>query len=408
LLLSVLAGRGSGLDHRSFDVYCAMAEFNWNDWFGKVKVRLREFAERNFTVEPDGSGSSQTLEYRSFFFSFPRPTDVFLLDASGITSTRKEDDYGTVLRYDFSNQEPRTVKFHGCVHPNDLSNRNDLLERFGLDEQSARAVADLSLVLDWDNPRVTHVVPFDARTHIEEYSVELCTWMLDVPPELNESLRDADAWQPHKLPSDDVLPADLLLRPHPISRMFSHGDENAELERLQETVAHIQLLPSVPEQVKRVFGWAKRLYIFGHFEYGFFTIAAHYAYSAVEAALYHRWGQELPNPTILVHGTECLTLGSTGHGAISNLCEMRGWDERKLRVNGRKFPWNSGMVLIHLRELGIINDWQKKRFALKLKIRNSYSHMESSPLISPDSGALERAADDINNLFSSPVRKSEA
>ena len=87
-----------------------------------------------------------------------------------------------------------------------------------------------------------------------------------------------------------------------------------------------------PENVMRVFHWAKRLYVFGLFEYGFFTVSCHYAYLAVESAVYNRWNAALPMPTVLQCGIDSMTVPTPGRGNISLICKTKGWKERQVKV----------------------------------------------------------------------------
>jgi len=151
-----------------------------------------------------------------------------------------------------------------------------------------------------------------------------------------------------------------------------------------------------------VLQWAKRLYIFGLFEYGFFTIANHYAYLAVESAVYHRWNLALPRPTTLQHGSETLSLPQTGRGTIKLICLQRGWKRRKVKVNGRPYPDTVAPALDQLHEDRIINDWQFGRLKnVWMELRNSHSHLEFAPITGPTLDTIEKATELINTLFDS-------
>ncbi|MDP3041837.1 MAG: hypothetical protein Q8N62_03780 [Candidatus Omnitrophota bacterium] len=57
------------------------------------------------------------------------------------------------------------------------------------------------------------------------------------------------------------------------------------LESLNNEVEGIILREEVPDQVKEVFDISKKLFVLSYFKYRLFTVAAHYGFLAMEAAL---------------------------------------------------------------------------------------------------------------------------
>jgi len=144
----------------------------------------------------------------------------------------------------------------------------------------------------------------------------------------------------------------------------------------------IQLIPQVPEPVREVISRAKKLYLFGHFEYSLFTVASHYAYAAVESAIFHRWNVNLPAKLHLEHRkkslpTKSATVDRIGWNRIRAYCDSQGWSIFNLLVNGKPFPTSAAKIVERLREEGTINDWQLwrlKEVYLKLADLLSPSH----------------------------------
>jgi len=161
----------------------------------------------------------------------------------------------------------------------------------------------------------------------------------------------------------------------------------------------LQLIDRVPAEVSRIFKTAKKLYLFGLFEYEFFTVSHHYAYLAIEAAVYHRWSQTQSKPFVLTHGQDQMTVHNAGRGSIAHFCESKKWKKRNVKINGKPFPFTMPTLLARLREGGIITDYQHYQLKTKLKLRNIHSHLEFGPLEMPDTGVLERVAEAINVLF---------
>ena len=91
------------------------------------------------------------------------------------------------------------------------------------------------------------------------------------------------------LSPDPILSREDLLTIHSLTRGFVRLDtgQPPSFEDVQQLLSTILLIPLVPEDVRRTFGLAKRLFVFAHFEYGFFTVSQHYSYLALEAAVMH-------------------------------------------------------------------------------------------------------------------------
>ena len=220
-------------------------------------------------------------------------------------------------------------------------------------------------------------------------------------------LAEPDFNAKYGLRSDPVLSPEELLRIN-----FSTGIPSSDLLRrftlqeLQENVAEIQPIPQVPGSVREVIRRAKELYIYGFFEYAFFTVAAHYVYAALEAALKARWGTSLSRPIKLTHTRhgvkEEAEIDRTGYAAIEWYCETHGWRTNRLLVNGRPFPRTSTMLLNWLQEDRVITDYQRAMFEKAyLPLRNSHSHMEQCSTWMPSAGPIRRAVEQINILFDS-------
>ena len=109
-----------------------------------------------------------------------------------------------------------------------------------------------------------------------------------------------------------------VLSPDFLSSMLVRVDTGLmpSLNDVQNAIAQILLIPQVPESVTGTFRIAKRLYLFGRFEYGFYTVSQHYAFLAMEAAILCRWTVSLPNPvTVQFNG---LTQQMTKRRMLSN------------------------------------------------------------------------------------------
>jgi hypothetical protein len=376
---------------------------DWEHFFCSVADHLRALACKSCPLEADGSGSDVYVSLHRLFDAFPFPVDVLLLDTNGIESNIKEGDLAALIRYDFSRPNTLAVKVHGIIPLADLSSNVELVQSLvELDEGSLETLRELRLRFVRDYPCSVDVVPYDPLSNSARYAADLITH-LDPPREFLELFsKRLDLNAKYNLQPDIVLGEAELLRICNTNRGFFSPDRATAIREIQESVAHIQLIPHVPEPVLRVFQWAKRLYIFGLFEYGVFTVSCHYAYLAVESAIYHRWNASLPSPTVLQHGSDSMTVPKTGRGNIGLICQTKGWKERRVKVNGRPYPWKVELALEQLQQDKIITVWQLKRLRdVWMKLRNSHSHLEFASITGPSAATLESAGELINTLFDS-------
>ncbi|HEY2915282.1 MAG TPA: hypothetical protein VGK21_18100 [Candidatus Angelobacter sp.] len=376
---------------------------DWELFLKDVADRLKILASQQWPLEADGSGSDAYVSRHRLFNSFPLAIDVLLLDTTGIQSSRKEGDTAVLIRYDFSRLNTISVKMHGVVRLADLKPHADLLKSLtNVDDDGLELLRELRLRSTQFFPYYVDIVPYDPRLAPGKYAVDLLTFfdpqgefweLFSVQPDFNVK---------YDLNPDPVLDEAELLKIDRINVGFFSRDRTESIREIQEGIAHIKLTPKVPENVTRVFQWAKRLYVFGLFEYGFFTVSCHYAYLAVESAVYNRWNASLPAPTVLQCGFDSMTVPTAGRGNISLICKTKGWKERQVKVNGRPYPWKVELAIEQLQEDGVITMWHQKRLRdVWMKLRNTYSHLEFASITGPRAGTLERTAEVINILFDS-------
>lgn len=231
----------------------------------------------------------------------------------------------------------------------------------------------------------------------------------------------------YNLKRDTILPFSKVVSNDEITASFvkiENGQSSAlTLEDFQNNVADIQLIPTVPETVKRVFKCAKDLYIFGYFKHEFFTISEHYAYLALESAIKNKYNEWLGSKAILTNEMgESIEMVSPTYRKIEEFCYMdrkkwnshkifvnsyrnycfidkKNWKRNKITVNEDKFPYDMNRLLNWLVGKNIINKWDKKMFNHAKNLRNFLSHLEFAPILHPSARALELVAQDINKLY---------
>jgi double-stranded uracil-DNA glycosylase len=203
----------------------------------------------------------------------------------------------------------------------------------------------------------------------------------------------------------DVLSSDSL------SSLFPRVDTGLmlSLTDVQVILAPILLIPQVPESVKRTFRIAKRLHLFGRFEYEFYSVSQHYALVAIEAAILSRWTASLPNPVTVQAKYFNQQMSVPSHSQLAELYWMK--DGRSLLVDGLPFPNSPTKVLKRLRDCGIIDRMTEERISAAIGLRNDMSHHESATVLPPTTSALSVTAELINTLFDSlpaiPQKRNE-
>jgi hypothetical protein len=386
------------------------ASTDWKKIFEKLARQMRKEFSRRFPFKDDGDVSPELLSIRDGIHAFPLPVHVLRLDMRGAKNQFSEADTWTIVRYDISQKNTNQPQFHGAIAINDIANHYSLLETVFDIPEPAKLFKDLRPTSIWDlgtDTFLTEVVPYDIENRLAQYAEEFHRFLVD-----NLSLffrqkfsRVINFNEKYGLVPDPILDPSRRLQVHPITSMFVKLSDGTPLtlEERQEEVASAQLIPQVPESVQRTFSLAKSLYVFGHFEYGFFTVAEHYAYLALEAAVHCRWAMMLSKPAKLTFG-DAIDIPNPSYWGVSR--HLRSIPRKPL-LNGEPFPQSTPEVLQALLKKQIITKWELSRLQIGIYLRNSLSHLEFAPVHSPDSSTLYWVADLINQMFDS-VAKSQS
>lgn len=207
------------------------------------------------------------------------------------------------------------------------------------------------------------------------------------------------------LTPEPILDDAAVLSPEPLSSLFVRVDTGTipSFQDVQSVLSSILLIPQVPAPVTRTFQIAKRLYLFGRFEYGFYTASQHYAFLATEAAIFSRWTASLPNPVNVEGKNFSQQMSSPSHSQLAELFYTK--DGRSLTVDGLPFPNSLTKVLKTLRDGSVIDERTEKRLTAVIGLRNDLSHHESATVLPPSTASLSTAAELINTLFDSLYSK---
>ena len=337
----------------------------FSEFFENVK---EEFRKLTGFKEADELSSGE-LAFRDAIRSLPCPVSVvrLIIDVKKYKEA-KNNAYHLII-YDFSNFGESSVEYCGKIDLDEIEKYIELLKDFNLDQQKIKELKSFKLA-GYGDPECWFwiwIIPYDILEKPEEYARDFMHsfWITFGHKILQKFERRINYNSKYGLKSDPVLPLSELLKKDKIFSSFVKVDKSGEpreitIEDLQRSVCGIQLIPNVPEGVKKVFNAAKRLHIFGYFEYYFFTISQHYAFLALESALRNRCS------------------------------EIYGKPKKFIRLD---------VIIKKLVEKGIIPKGEVKIYDAGRYLRNSLSHLTNPSVMTPSSTLLERVAYQINQIY---------
>lgn len=366
-------------------------EEKWRTFFTEVFKEVSKNAFRQYPVEEDGSGSPSTLAIRRAFDKFVCPLTIAEVTVS--------DKVCEVIKYELSRIGERSLNYLGVVDSVQKERlRQVLVEQFNLDDKWFEQFFEDFGIIAWSDEELnlSQVKCYDIRNNISVFAFEL---YMDIFTLMGKRFFERFSESKNyntifNLESDIILPIEKLTKKDRIVEMMP----DVNIEYLQEQVCHLQLIPSVPEHVKRVLDHSKKLFVFGFFYYGFFTISMHYAYLALESAVRNRYNQSLGDRAILESSKESIELPPSWW-RINKTCREMGFNRRKMKVNGVEFPFNNRKLVDWLVKEGLITMWEKKRYNVAIDRRNTLSHLEFASIYAPNSSILESITERINKLF---------
>jgi hypothetical protein len=392
---------------------------NWTETFSVVARCLREEFDRQYPIADEGDVSPNTIALRDAFYSFPVSTDVLLIDASTVQvappprlflDTQKDaGPIWTLVAHHLGDTSKKQAKFYGTRTLTNLNNYLPLLaESFGLDHESYRdSIGNLRFTgcWAWDSSEIVDFVPFDIRERPTDYGRYLAQnlFISHTDGLIGQFKKEIDFNSLYDLVRDPILPLEEWAKMDTTTALFVKLKDGNPLsfEERQSAVCDIQLIPTVPQDVRLTFRRAKDAYVFGYFRYDFFTVAVHYASLALEAAIKARWSAALPQVVTLACGAKKTEMHFPSHTKIFEFCMKERWKRETILVAGRPFPFSSRMLLDWLVSEKIVTKWERKGLTIGLNMRNTLSHVEHSSTDSPSSDKLRFAAKLINKLFHS-------
>lgn len=368
----------------------------------KLARRLKALFRKNNPIVHEDEVPPEVLAFRDFIGSFPHPIRVLMVrpEPSQIDS---HSEAFTLIRMDVCDTSTNSAAYFSALSVSEIHDHvPEIQSTFGIANTDLLTDLKPFSFINRESKYFGHFVPYSVSEHLDEFAAQLFGFFGDQYWGYIQARyrKEADYNERFDLQPDPILSSDELLRPHPFSVSMVHADGNSlSIEEWQEHVANMQLIPFVPEDVKSTFEVAKRLYVFGYFEWRFFTISQHYAYLALEAAVHARWSRTLPEKVLVEFGNGVKTqFPRTTHKQFYDHWKV----DRKLKINGESFPDSMNDLLRSLLRKKIIKKWQFDRIQTMIDLRNELSHLEQATVIPPNAGAIRFAAELINSMFDDP------
>lgn len=381
--------------------------------FAGVKQKFRTTCPTELDMSAVAPGNAGLWEIIN---ALPCPVKILDLKVNLSKFPHAKNDVCQLTRYDFSMFNDDSVDYVGEV---------DLLDIAGLEraltmilnvkaEDSTSLAEELSqefkIVGFWQDHFYYQITFYDIRKNLDNFIDDLLVLFQApfLPETVFERFRRKEAdfnvlfhLHPDKIRTvaEEVQTAKKRLYPQ------------TTFEQLQTSVADIQLIPEVPEDVQRVFRAAKDLHLFGFFRYHFFTISQHYAFLALESAIKNRYTQSLKGKAILRNKVgETFNMSTPTHQDIADYCRREStkpktqrkkpaWKAQTLQVNGEPFPDSTKKLLEWLVNHRVITKGEQSQYDTGIHLRNSLSHLEKAVIFPPSPTVLRRTAYNINKLF---------
>lgn len=337
----------------------------FSGFFENVKKELR----KSISFKEADELSSAELAFRDAINSLPCPVSIVRLIIDVKKYIEAKNNVYHLIAYDFSNFGESKINYYGEFNLDEIEKNIELLKDFDLDWQKMRELKSFKIG-GYGDPECWYwvwIIPYDILKKLREYVRDFIEsfGIIFGHKILQKFGRRIDYNSKYGLKSDHVLLLSKLLRKDKRFNSFIKIDKYGKrheitIEDLQKSICSIQLIPNVPKEVKKVFNAAKRLHIFGYFEYYFFTISQHYAFLALESALRNRYS------------------------------DIYGRPKNFVRLNE---------IIKKLVEKEIIPKGEAKIYDAGRYLRNALSHLEKASIMTPNSGILEKIAYQINQIY---------
>jgi hypothetical protein len=382
----------------------------WANFFNEFFKEVRKMILEQYRVEEDESGPPEIMAIRKVADNFPCPVRIAEIKIDIEKHKHIKDEICQIIRYDFSELgvQGEFVEYCGFADAKDSEKLKKLLvEKFDLTFSFEDFHKDFRMT-GWSDDETTFFTQFpcyDIRKDLRRYVWDFYILGFDtfLGGKIRQEYGKGINWKSKfNLNADQILPMSEIIKMDKTLSAFFPFSEGQNIEELQKEICNIQLIQTVPEGIQKIFRNAKDLFIYGYFRYNFFTTAQHYAYLALESAIKNKYYQSFSKENILENNKgETVKIGNVDHKTVMDICRLKGWKRRQLKINGEKFLFSIDNLLDWLVDKKIITKWERKQCKKGMDMRNIMSHL-THVIILPHGysiRAFEFVADIINKLY---------
>ena len=373
-------------------------------------VLKQEFYKNNKIEDREEDTRPDILSFRDMIESLPLSSQI--TELTSIDSQLLKHRMGFLIKYDFDKLKSNHIEFCGSIEYDNVEKLAVLIsEKFHFNEKSSQLMADSiftkSFRSTWDSDDnwYLHFIGDDIIKNPSILYEEMKRLFLSFPdmPILHKKFETKwhdDYSTIYGLSLDPVLQFEELVKGSEGNSIFG-----LNLEKIQTAIAELQLIPTVPDEIKQVFTRAKDLFIFGYFRYEFFTIAEHYAYLALEAAIKIRYVKCFGDLIVLSDSKKSdlkHEMKNPTYHSIEEFCRNnKNWNIYRLLVNNEPFQVGTKKLVEWLAAHHYIRKWETNSYESGMYIRNILSHLERPQTHMPTTKNLQQIANQINFLFHS-------
>ncbi len=338
-------------------------------YFEQFFKNVREAFKKSVNYCSDEELSSGELAHKKAIWSLPCPVKVVRLKIDTEKYKQASGSIYHLIAFELSGWGKSEVIYYGEIDIDEIGKHGGLLSSFKLEPADVEELKKFKIqsYADLENWHYVCVIPYDILENPIEHAREFSSSfsLMFGGKILQKFERRIDFNSKYDLRSEAVLSAPELLRKDETFSGFVRMDRQGNrreitLEDMQRDICDVQLIPHVPDDVRKVFNAAKKLYVFGYFDYYLFTVSEHYAFLALESALRNR----------------CHEL----HGESRNFIRL-------------------GQVIRDLVKNKVIPKGEAKLYDAGGFLRNELSHLTKRKVMPPGPGILESVAYQINCLY---------
>jgi hypothetical protein len=227
-------------------------EAEWTDFFCRVFIKAREMTFKRYPLEKDGSGPPETLAIRDIATKLPCSLRIAEIRIAVGKHNHIKDAICQIIRYDFSKLgiTQKFVEYYGVVDSREPEELKKLLtDRFGLKETLFDDFNRDFRTIGWFQGDVYTQFPlYDIRANFQKFVLDFLANPFSVlTAEACRNVRKRVDWCPKfSLKPDPVVVMSEITKMDETLGGFPPFSERAGIEKLQEDICNIQLIPSVP------------------------------------------------------------------------------------------------------------------------------------------------------------------